>query len=59
MNSSFCYFESRVVAKATERARSLGAKVLTPKTEVKEMGRFTVIDDPTGARLALWEPAKK
>ena len=47
------------VAQATERARSLGAKVLTPKTEVKEMGWFTVIDDPTGARLALWEPAKK
>jgi hypothetical protein len=44
------------VAKAAERAAKLGAKVLTGKTEVKEMGWFAVIDDPTGARIALWQP---
>jgi predicted enzyme related to lactoylglutathione lyase len=47
------------VIEATARAAKLGAKVLTTKTEVKDMGWFAVIDDPTGARLALWEPAKK
>jgi predicted enzyme related to lactoylglutathione lyase len=47
------------VTKSAERAAKLGAKVLTGKTEVKGMGWFAVIDDPTGARLALWEPVKK
>jgi len=47
------------VIEATARAAKLGAKVLTTKTEVKDMGWFAVIDDPTGARLALWEPVKK
>ena len=47
------------VTAATERAAKLGAKVLAGKTEVKDMGWLTVIDDPTGVRFALWEPAKK
>jgi predicted enzyme related to lactoylglutathione lyase len=47
------------VIQATERAVKLGAKVLTTKTEVKDAGWFAVLDDPTGARLALWEPVKK
>jgi predicted enzyme related to lactoylglutathione lyase len=40
---------------ATEKARSLGATVVQPKTEVAGMGWFSVIIDPTGAALALWQ----
>ncbi len=41
---------------ATDKARSLGANVLQPKTEVPNAGWFTVIADPTGAPLGLWQP---
>jgi uncharacterized protein len=41
---------------STEKARSLGAKVLSDVTEVPDMGRFTMLLDPTGAAFALWEP---
>jgi hypothetical protein len=34
----------------------LGGQVLSPVQTVPEMGRFAVIQDPTGARLALWQP---
>ena len=47
------------VEKSAERAVQLGAKLLTGKTPVPEMGWFAVLTDPTGARIALWEPVKK
>jgi predicted enzyme related to lactoylglutathione lyase len=43
------------VAAATAQAKSLGATILMEKTEVPGMGWFTVLLDPTGAALALWE----
>lgn len=39
----------------TEKARSLGAKVLKDTTEVPGAGWFSVIMDPTGAVLGLWQ----
>jgi uncharacterized protein len=44
------------VVTSTEEARSLGARVLTDVTEVPDMGRFTMLLDPTGAAFALWQP---
>jgi predicted enzyme related to lactoylglutathione lyase len=44
------------VTAATAKAKSLGAQVMKDKTEVPGMGWFTIITDPTGAALALWEP---
>ncbi|WP_412516724.1 VOC family protein [Actinomadura madurae] len=41
---------------ATEKAVDLGARVLLPPTEVGP-GRFSVLIDPTGARLGLFTPA--
>jgi predicted enzyme related to lactoylglutathione lyase len=41
---------------ATERAKSLGATVVQPKTDVPDAGWFSVITDPTGAALGLWQP---
>jgi len=43
------------VAAATQKAKSLGAAVHKEVTEIPDIGRFSVIADPTGAVLALWE----
>ena len=43
------------VAAATKKAKSLGATVMKDVTEVKGMGSFSILVDPTGAMIALWE----
>ena len=43
------------VAAATKKAASLGAKVIRDVTPVEGMGKFSIIQDPTGAGLGLWE----
>jgi len=47
------------VAAATTRAKSLGATVFREVTEVPKAGSFSIIIDPTGAMLGLWQPLKK
>ena len=42
-------------AAATEKAKSLGATVCKEVTEIPGIGWFSVITDPTGATLALWQ----
>ena len=46
------------VKASTEKAKSLGAKVMQDVTEVPKMGWFSVIADPTGAHLGLWQTAR-
>ena len=46
------------VEAAAARAVALGAKVRTPKTEIPNTGWFAWLDDPTGARFALFQKAK-
>ena len=38
------------------KARSLGGQVVMEPMEVMESGRMGLIQDPTGAMLAIWEP---
>jgi predicted enzyme related to lactoylglutathione lyase len=40
---------------ATEKAKSLGGKVMKDVTEVMGMGSLSFIQDPTGAVLGLWQ----
>lgn len=40
---------------ATEKAKSLGATILTGVTEVTGMGWLSIIIDPTGACVGLWQ----
>jgi len=40
---------------ATEKARTLGAKIMKDVTEIPGMGWFSIITDPTGAHLGLWK----
>lgn len=47
------------VAAATVKAKSLGAVVMKDVTEVPNAGSFSVIIDPTGAAIGLWEPKAK
>lgn len=41
---------------ATKKAKKLGANVCKNVTEVEGMGWLSIIVDPTGAMLGLWEP---
>jgi predicted enzyme related to lactoylglutathione lyase len=40
---------------ATAKAKSLGGTVMKEDVEVQGMGIFTIITDPAGAMLGLWE----
>lgn len=46
------------VKAATEKAKELGAKVMKELTEIPNMGSFTIITDPTGSMLGLWQSKK-
>src|SRR5206468_3509893 len=43
------------VAASTRKAKELGAKIMMDKTEVGDFGLMSVIVDPTGAAIALWQ----
>jgi len=53
------YVDVPDLASATRKAKELGAQVLVDSMAVADMGKFSVIADPTGAHLGLWENAKK
>ena len=44
------------VRASTKKAKDLGAKVVVDVMEVGEHGTMSVITDPTGATLAMWQP---
>jgi len=50
------YVEVKDVDASTVRASKLGAKVLQPRTK-GPMGDFTIVRDPGGAPVALWQKA--
>ena len=43
---------------ATDKAKSLGATILKDVTEVPGRGWFSLIADPTGAALGMWQNKK-
>jgi len=47
------------VAAATAKAKSLGAAVCKDVTEVMGAGSFSIITDPTGATIGLWQEKAK
>src|SRR5262249_39833470 len=44
---------------ATGKAKSLGATIMRDVTEVPNAGSFSIIVDPMGAMLGLWQPKAK
>ena len=49
------YVEVDDIQAATQKAKSLGGKVMKDVTEVMGMGWLSFIQDPTGAILGLWK----
>lgn len=41
---------------STRKARELGATVLQDVMQIADYGRLSVIRDPTGAVIAMWQP---
>jgi predicted enzyme related to lactoylglutathione lyase len=53
------YVEVDDIQAATNKARSLGAAVIKEVSPVQDMGWLSMIVDPTGATLGLWQSRKK
>jgi len=47
------------IEESTKKAKSLGATILKDVLEVPGMGRLSIIKDPTGACLGMWQPAER
>lgn len=52
------YVEVDDIQAATQKAISLGGKIMKDVTEVMGMGWLSFIQDPTGAVLGLWKAKK-
>jgi predicted enzyme related to lactoylglutathione lyase len=52
------YVEVDDVAESTRKAKELGARIALDPTSVADMGTMSVIVDPTGAALGLWQTKK-
>ena len=46
------------LAASTSKARELGGTILQENVPVANMGKFSLVTDPTGATFGLWENAK-
>jgi uncharacterized protein len=53
------YVEVKDIGAVTKKAKSLGAEVMKDVTEVMGMGSLSIIRDPTGGMLGLWESKSK
>ena len=47
------------VAAATKKAKSAGGTVIKDVSEVPNMGSFSIIQDPTGGVIGLWQEKMK
>ena len=50
------YVHVKDIDVATTKAKKLGAEIMKDVTEVKGMGWLSILVDPTGAIVGLWEP---
>jgi predicted enzyme related to lactoylglutathione lyase len=50
------YISVENVDDSSAKAASLGATVVLPPFDVMEVGRMSIIQDPTGAMVCLWQP---
>lgn len=53
------YVEVADIHASINKAVKLGGKVIKEVTEVPDMGFTSIITDPTGANLGLWQPHSK
>ena len=50
------YVTVQDVDATTARAAELGATIAMPPMQVMDAGRMSILADPTGAHLSLWQP---
>ncbi len=43
---------------STDKAASLGGKIMMGATEIPNMGWFSIVQDPTGAVFGLWKTTR-
>jgi len=53
------YVQVDDIKAATAKAKSLGATIKRDVTEVMDEGYLSIVADPTGATLGMWQPKKK
>jgi uncharacterized protein len=53
------YVQVNDIRAATDKAKSLGATVVRDVTPVMDEGSFSIIIDPTGAAIGLWQQKVK
>ena len=53
------YVEVVDVEGALKKAAQLGGKVVVPATAIPNMGKFGIIQDPTGGHIGVWGAAPK
>jgi predicted enzyme related to lactoylglutathione lyase len=58
-SSWLAYVGVEDIQAATEKARALGGKVMREPLEVMGAGWLSIIIDPTGAALGMWQDASK
>ncbi|MDB9525603.1 VOC family protein [Oscillatoria sp. CS-180] len=52
------YVSVQNVDDSTEKAKTLGGQILQTPCDVMDSGRMSLIQDPTGAVFALWQPGQ-
>jgi predicted enzyme related to lactoylglutathione lyase len=50
------YFQVADVDASAAKAKSLGANVMVPPTDIPDAGRFAIVSDPQGAVFAIFKP---
>ena len=53
------YIDTDDIDASLAKAESLGAKIVTPKTEIPETGWFGLFSDPTGNLVGVYTPLEK
>ena len=47
------------VTASTKKAKQIGGKIIKDVSEIPDMGSFSIIQDPTGGVVGLWQAKQK
>jgi len=53
------YVQVDDIEASTQKAKSLGAKVMRDVTDIPRTGRFSILTDPAGAMFAMFQAVRK
>jgi len=53
------YISVKNVSETAKKAKAAGGKICSPPVDVGDRGRMAVLQDPTGATFAVWQPGKR